>query len=160
LCGTSSCRTPEDTVSRDGRYLPGVKQAHHLVGAPRWFISYALRIDTLTFLFTDIEGSTRLLQELGERYADVLMEHYWLLRQAFRSHGGVEQGTQGDSFFYVFPSVSAAADAQHALGTGPPRVRMGIHTGEAILTAEGYAGLDVHKAARVAAAAHGGQVVL
>jgi len=92
------------------------------------------------------------------------MEHYWLLRQAFRSHGGVEQGTQGDSFFYVFPSasaaVSAAADAQHALGTGPPRVRMGIHTGEAILTAEGYAGLDVHKAARVAAAAHGGQVVL
>ena len=164
MCGTASCRTPEGTVSRDGRYLPGVKQAHHLVGAPRWFISYALRIDTLTFLFTDIEGSTRLLQELGERYADVLMEHYWLLRQAFRSHGGVEQGTQGDSFFYVFPSasaaVSAAADAQHALGTGPPRVRMGIHTGEAILTAEGYAGLDVHKAARVAAAAHGGQVVL
>lgn len=92
------------------------------------------------------------------------MEHYRVLREAFRAHGGVEQGTQGDSFFYVFPSASAAvlaaADAQHALGSGFPRVRMGIHTGEAILTAEGYTGLDVHKAARVAAAAHGGQVVL
>jgi predicted ATPase/class 3 adenylate cyclase len=133
-------------------------------GAPLRFNSYALRIETLTFLFTDIEGSTRLLQELDERYADVLMEHYRVLRKAFRAHGGVEQGTQGDSFFYVFPSASAAvsgaADAQQALGGGPPRVRIGIHTGEAVLTAEGYTGLDVHKAARIAAAGHGGQVVL
>jgi len=128
------------------------------------FISYALRIETLTFLFTDIEGSTRLLQELGERYAAVLSEHHRVLREAFSAYGGVEQGTQGDSFFVVFPSaaaaVFAAAAAQQALGGGQPRVRMGMHTGEAILTAEGYTGLDVHKAARIAAAAHGGQVVM
>jgi class 3 adenylate cyclase len=118
------------------------------------FISYALRIETLTFLFTDIEGSTRLLQELGERYAAVLSEHHRVLREAFSAYGGVEQGTQGDSFFVVFPSaaaaVFAAAAAQQALGGGQPRVRMGMHTGEAILTAEGYTGLDVHKAARIA----------
>jgi predicted ATPase len=92
------------------------------------------------------------------------MDHRRVLREAFRAHGGAEQGTQGDSFFVVFPSasaaVSAAADAQQALGGGPPRVRIGIHTGEATLTAEGYTGLDVHKAARIAAAGHGGQVVL
>jgi predicted ATPase len=119
---------------------------------------------TVTFLFTDIEGSTRLLGELGSEYADVLAEHRRLLREAFRAHGGVEVDTQGDAFFYAFAeaphAVAAAAEAQEALASGPIRVRMGIHTGEPQLTDEGYVGLDVHAGARIAACAHGGQVVL
>jgi predicted ATPase len=119
---------------------------------------------TVTFLFTDVEGSTRLLQELGEGYANALIEHRRLLRHAFARHGGVEVDTQGDAFFVAFArasdAVAAAAEAQEALGGGPIRVRMGIHTGEPTLTTEGYVGLDVHRAARIAAAAHGSQVVL
>jgi predicted ATPase len=119
---------------------------------------------TVTFLFTDIEGSTRLLSELGPSYADALAEHRQLVRDAFRAHGGVEVDTQGDAFFFAFPdaagAVAAAADAQEALISGPIRVRMGIHTGEPQRTNEGYVGLDVHAGARVAACAHGGQVVL
>ncbi|HXV03210.1 MAG TPA: adenylate/guanylate cyclase domain-containing protein, partial [Gaiellaceae bacterium] len=119
---------------------------------------------TVTFLFTDIEGSTRLLEELGERYSDVLGEHNRLLREAFERHDGVEIATQGDSFVVAFTgagdAVAAAAEAQRALAATPVRVRMGLHTGEPELTDEGYVGLDVHRAARIGAAAHGGQVVV
>ncbi len=119
---------------------------------------------TVTFLFTDVEGSTRLLQEHGARYAELLAEHRRALREAFTKHSGIEVDTQGDAFFVAFRSaadaVAAARDGQAALGSGPIRVRMGIHTGEPIVGDEGYVGLDVHRAARIAAAAHGGQTVL
>jgi predicted ATPase/class 3 adenylate cyclase len=119
---------------------------------------------TVTFLFTDVEGSTRLLQEHGDAYADLLAEHRRLLREAFAACDGVEVDTQGDAFFIAFSraadAVAAAADARHALEAGPIRVRMGIHTGEPVLTDEGYVGMDVHRAARIAAAAHGGQIVV
>ena len=119
---------------------------------------------TVTFLFTDIEGSTRLLQEHGPGYANLLAEHRRTLRDAFTRHSGVEVDTQGDAFFVVFPSaadaVAAAAEARVQLEAGPIRVRMGIHTGEPIVTDGGYVGVDVHRAARIAAAAHGGQIVL
>ena len=119
---------------------------------------------TVTFLFTDIEGSTRLLHELGDRYAEVLAEHRRALRDAFASHGGAEVDTQGDAFFVAFARASdalAAADAaQRALADGPVLVRMGLHTGEPVATEEGYIGMDVHKAARICAAGHGRQVVL
>ena len=119
---------------------------------------------TVTFLFTDVEGSTRLLDELGGAYADALTEHRRVVREAFTAHGGVEVDTQGDAFFYAFTSakeaVAAAAEAQQALQAGPISVRMGLHTGEPQLTGEGYVGLDVHRAARIAAAGHGGQVLM
>jgi predicted ATPase/class 3 adenylate cyclase len=118
---------------------------------------------TVTFLFTDIEGSTRLLDELGDEYVDALAEHRELLRAAFARHGGVEVDTQGDAFFVAFArapdAIAAAAEAQAAL-RGALRVRIGIHTGEAVVTPEGYVGIEVHRAARICAAAHGGQVVL
>ncbi|HZC29378.1 MAG TPA: adenylate/guanylate cyclase domain-containing protein, partial [Gaiellaceae bacterium] len=118
---------------------------------------------TVTFVFTDIEGSTRLLHELGGAYAGVLAEHRRVLREAFVRHGGVEVDTQGDAFFVAFARASealaAAGDAQAAL-TGPVRVRIGVHTGEPLLTDEGYVGIDVHRAARIAAAGHGGQVLV
>jgi predicted ATPase/class 3 adenylate cyclase len=119
---------------------------------------------TVTLLFSDIEGSTRLLHELGHRYGDVLEEHRRLLREAFTGRGGVEVDTQGDAFFYAFPRASdallAAAEAQHALVATPVRVRIGIHTGEPSRSAEGYVGADLHRAARIMAAAHGGQVLV
>jgi predicted ATPase/class 3 adenylate cyclase len=125
---------------------------------------------TLTLLFTDIEGSTRLLQELGDRYAEVLAEHHLQLRHAIHQHGGVEVDTQGDAFFVVFRraanAVQAAALAQRAIaahswpGGVSLRVRMGLHTGEPTLSAGMYVGLDVHRAARLCAAAHGGQVLI
>ena len=119
---------------------------------------------TVTFLFTDIEGSTRLLHELGDGYADALAEHRSALREAFTRHGGVEVDTQGDAFFFAFArasdAVGAASAGQGALEGGPIRVRMGVHTGEPTVTGEGYVGLDVHRGARIAAAAHGGQVVI
>ena len=119
---------------------------------------------TVTFLFTDIEGSTRLLHEHGERYAELLSEHRRVLRDAFARHGGVEVDTQGDAFFVAFARASdalaAAAEAQAALADGPIRVRMGLHTGEPVVTDEGYVGIDVHRAARIAAAGHGGQVLV
>src|SRR3954464_7187288 len=124
----------------------------------------ALPQGTVTFLFTDVEGSTRLLHELGEAYADVLAEHRRVLREAFARHGGVEVDTQGDAFFVAFARASdalaAAGDARDALEGGPIRVRMGLHTGEPTVTDEGYVGIDVHRAARVAAAGHGGQVLV
>jgi predicted ATPase len=119
---------------------------------------------TVTFLFTDIEGSTRLLHELGDAYADVLAEHRRLLREAFTGHGGVEVDTQGDAFFVAFTTakdaLAAAGEGQEALSGGPIRVRMGIHTGEPLATEEGYVGIDVHRAARIAAAGHGSQVIV
>lgn len=120
---------------------------------------------TVTFLFTDIEGSTRLLHALGPAaYAEALAEHRRLLRGAFARRGGVEIDTQGDAFFVAFPTAAAAAgaaqDGQEALAGGPIRVRMGLHTGAPIVTSEGYVGVDVHRGARVAALARGGQVLL
>ena len=119
---------------------------------------------TVTFLFTDIEGSTRLLYDLGDRYADVLAEHRRTLRDAFRRYCGVEVDTEGDAFFVAFQRASdalaAAAEAQRALTDTPVKVRMGIHTGEPIVAEEGYVGIDVHRAARVMAAAHGGQILI
>src|SRR5437667_7222219 len=114
---------------------------------------------TVTFVFTDIEGSTRLLHDLGpEGYADALAEHRRLLREAFGRHGGVEVDTQGDAFFVAFSSapaaVAAAREAQAALASGPICVRMGLHTGTPHLTGEGYVGVDIHKGARIAAAGH------
>jgi len=120
---------------------------------------------TVTFLFTDIEGSTRLLRQLGpDRYAEALAEHRRVLRDAFAAEGGVEVDTQGDAFLVAFPTAAGAAAAssagQHALAPGPITVRMGLHTGTPTVTAEGYVGIDVHRGARVAALAHGGQVIL
>jgi predicted ATPase len=118
---------------------------------------------TVTFLFTDIEGSTRLLHELGDAYADALAEHRLVLRDAFTRHGGVEVDTQGDAFFVAFSrttkALAAAQEAQAAL-SGPIRVRMGIHTGEPLVTEEGYVGIDVHRAARIAGVGHGGQILI
>ena len=119
----------------------------------------------VTFLFTDIEGSTRLLKQLGPQlYAVALAEHRDALRQAFVRHGGVEVDTQGDAFFFAFESaagaVHGAIEAQASLEDRPISVRIGIHTGTAHLTNEGYVGEDVHKGARIAGAGHGGQVLL
>jgi predicted ATPase/class 3 adenylate cyclase/DNA-binding CsgD family transcriptional regulator len=125
---------------------------------------------TVTLLFTDIEGSTQLLQQVGERYAEVLAACRLLLRAVFHEWHGHEVDTQGDGFFVVFAratdAVSAAVAAQCALAShswpsgAAVRVRMGMHTGEPLLTAEGYVGLDVHHAARIMSAGHGGQVIL
>jgi predicted ATPase/class 3 adenylate cyclase len=125
---------------------------------------------TITFLFTDIEGSTRLLSQLGERYEGILADHAAVVRQAIAEHGGSEVNTEGDAFFAVFPSapgaVRATAQAQlqlnAAVGTEdtPIRVRMGLHTGEGRLGGKDYAGMDVNRAARICAAGHGGQVLL
>ncbi|MBA3476287.1 MAG: hypothetical protein H0T10_05970 [Actinobacteria bacterium] len=124
----------------------------------------ALPTGTVTFAFTDIEGSTRLLHEFGDRYADVLAEHRRILRDVFSRHGGVEVDTQGDAFFIAFArasdAVAAAGEARAALADGPARVRIGIHTGEPVVTDEGYVGLDVHRAARIMGAGHGGQVLV
>ena len=119
---------------------------------------------TVTFLFTDVAGSTKLLSEHGAAYADLLGAHRVVVRAALSRHAGVEVDTQGDAFFAAFPrasdAVAAADEIRDGLGDGPVRVRIGIHTGEPLVTPEGYVGLDVHRAARIAAAAHGGQVVL
>jgi len=124
----------------------------------------ALPTGTVTFLFSDIEGSTRLLNELGSRYVDALADQRRIIREASAHHGGVEVDTQGDAVFIAFAdarqAARAAAEAQAGLSSGPVRVRMGLHTGEPIVWAEGYAGIDVHRGARICSAAHGGQVVL
>ncbi len=129
-----------------------------------------LPMGTVTLLFTDIEGSTHLLEQLGEHYTDVLAECRHLLRTAFHAYGGQEVDTQGDAFFVAFAratdAVATAVAVQHALVAHAwpkgvtVRVRMGLHTGEPQLTAEGYVGLDVHRAARLMSAGHGGQVLL
>lgn len=120
---------------------------------------------TVTFLFTDIEGSTRLLEELGsDAYAAELGRHQDVVRGALDAHGGVEVDTQGDAFFCAFASareaVACAQDIRAALAATPIRVRMGLHTGEALVADRRYVGMDVHRAARIGACGHGGQVVL
>ena len=123
----------------------------------------------LTLLFTDIEGSTRLARTLGDRFEDVLEAHNRILRESFSAHSGSEVESAGDGFFFVFPrardAVAAAVEAQRALAAEPwpeeaaVKVRMGIHTGEVNL-ADTHRGVAVHRAARISAAAHGGQIVL
>jgi class 3 adenylate cyclase len=125
---------------------------------------------TVTFLFTDIEGSTRLAARLSERYVDVLADHQRLLREAFAGSSGREMDTQGDAFFVVFPrakdAVAAALSGQRALAghrwpdDGNVRVRMGLHTGEPAAAHGRYIGLGVHRAARICSAGHGGQILL
>jgi len=126
---------------------------------------------TVTFAFTDIEGSTRLLQELGDvDYATVSSDHRRLVREAFGAHGGTEIDTQGDAFFYSFlrarDAAAGAIEAQRALRAHSwpdgreVRVRMGLHTGEPHVGDEGYLGIDVVRAARIAAAGHGGQILV
>ncbi|MBA3412882.1 MAG: tetratricopeptide repeat protein [Actinobacteria bacterium] len=133
-------------------------------------VERSLPTGTVSLLCTDVEGSTRLLNALGERYAEALAEHRRLLRAAFGEHRGCEVDTQGDAFFYAFPraqdAVAGAVAAQRALASHvwpeglPLRVRIGIHTGEPTATGEGYVGIDVHRVARVMSAGHGGQVLL
>jgi predicted ATPase/class 3 adenylate cyclase len=133
-------------------------------------IEAQLPTGTVTFLFTDIEGSTRILTLMGDRYAGLLARHAEIMRSAISSHGGAEVDTQGDSFFAAFPSaidaLGAAVAAQRGLAAtqwpqgATIRVRMGLHTGDGHLGGEGYVGLDVHLAARMAAAGHGGQVLI
>jgi len=125
---------------------------------------------TVTFLFSDVEGSTELLRTLRDGYADVMSDHERLLRSAFEGAGGHEINTQGDSFFVAFrkpkDAVGAALEAQRAIGShewpegAEMRVRIGIHTGEATVAGDRYVGLGVHRAARICAAAHGGQVLI
>jgi class 3 adenylate cyclase/streptogramin lyase len=125
---------------------------------------------TATFLFTDIEGSTALLKQLRERYAEALADHHRILREAVAANGGTEIDNQGDSFFVAFrrarEAVLAAADAQRALQEHEwpegvsLRVRMGIHTGEAELAGDRYLGVSVHRAARISSLGHGGQVLV
>lgn len=125
---------------------------------------------TVTFLFTDIEGSTRLLHELGPDYGSVQNDHMQIMRDAISVGVGVEIRTEGDAFFAVFSSatgaVAAAVEAQRGMSDhdwshgGPLRVRMGMHTGEGVLGGDDYLGIDVNRAARIAAAGHGGQVLL
>ena len=120
---------------------------------------------TVTLLFTDIEGSTRLLHALGPaRYADALAEHRRIVREAAAVHGGVEVDTQGDAFFIAFPTPGGAAEAalsaREGLEAGAIRVRMGLHTGTPTVTPEGYVGEDVHRGARIAALAHGDQILV
>ena len=125
---------------------------------------------TVTFFFSDIEGSTRLIQELGPDYPAALLAHHTIQREALAAHGGQELRTEGDSFFIVFGSAldacaGAAAVQQMLLAHAWPRdskvrVRVGLHTGEAVLVGNEYLGLEVHRAARIAGAAHGGQVLL
>src|SRR6476620_8199891 len=131
---------------------------------------HELPTGTVTLLFTDIEGSTRLLQRAGESYATLLDQHRRVLRHAFSSHGGVEVDAQGDAFFVAFATAqdaaAAAIEAQQALALeawpddNEIRVRIGLHTGEPTAANGNYVGLAVHQGARVMAAGHGGQVLL
>jgi predicted ATPase/class 3 adenylate cyclase len=125
----------------------------------------------ITLVFTDVEGSTRLLDELGDdAYADALADHHRLIRSAIVSHGGVEVDTQGDAFFVAFAdaddALTATLEAQLSLArhpwshNAPVRVRIGVHTGKVLRHSEGYVGITVHQAARIASTAHGGQIVV
>ena len=125
---------------------------------------------TITFVFTDIEGSTRLVQQMGDRFPELLADHHRVMRDAFGAEGGVEVMTEGDSFFVVFTSapaaVRAAVAAQRSLAAHPwpdgavVNVRMGLHTGEGLMVGDNYGGIDVHRAARISAAGHGGQILI
>jgi len=130
----------------------------------------ALPTGTLTFLFTDIEGSTRLLRELGDRFGPLLERHQALVREGFGRHGGIEVHTEGDSFFCVFETapqgLAAAVDIQQAMASEDwidgrrVKLRIGVHTGVATLGGDDYVGIDVHRAARISETGHGGQVVV
>jgi class 3 adenylate cyclase len=130
----------------------------------------ALPAGTVTFVFSDVEGSTELLKRLGDAYATLIADHRRIVRETFEQHGGVEIDAQGDAFFFAFARARDAAAAaveaqrrheQHAWPNGERvRVRMGLHTGEPAVGAEGYLGLDVVRAARIAAAGQGGHVLL
>jgi class 3 adenylate cyclase len=125
---------------------------------------------TVTFLYTDIEGSTELLGRLGDRYAGVLEEHRRLMRELVERAGGTEIDCRGDEFLFVFaeagPAVEAAVHAQQALADhawpeeAKVDVRMGLHSGEPTIQGSSYLGLDVHRVARLASAGHGGQVLM
>lgn len=125
---------------------------------------------TVTFVFTDIEGSTALLKQLGERYGEVLSQHRRIVRETFGGAGGTEIDTQGDAFFFAFPrareAVNSSVDVQrqHAEAEWPDgstvRVRIGLHTGEPAVGEEGYLGLDVVRAARICTVARGGNVLM
>lgn len=133
-------------------------------------MSTSLPMGTVTFVFTDIEGSTDLLRRLGDRYVDVVAQHRRILREEFSTRSGVEMDTQGDAFFFSFArardAVAAAVAAQLRLASHrwPDQarvgVRMSLHTGEPVVGEEGYIGIDVVRAARICAAGHGGQVLL
>jgi class 3 adenylate cyclase len=143
---------------------------HSVLAWQSWHRAAAGGIRPVTFLFSDIEGSTRLVKALRERYAQVLAEHRRLVRAAIADHAGQEVDTQGDAFFVAFasakPAVLCALQVQRVLAAhdwpdgAPVRVRIGIHTGQAIQAGEGYTGLAVHRAARICAAARGGQVLI
>ena len=130
----------------------------------------SLPAGTVTFLFSDIEGSTRLLQELGEDYAQVVDDHRRIMRGEIEGHGGIEIDTQGDAFFFSFmrakDAAEAAVEAQRALAAhewprgAQVRVRMGLHTGEPQVGEHGYLGIDVVRAARICSAGNGGQILL
>src|SRR5919106_1809901 len=125
---------------------------------------------TVTFVFTDIEGSTELVTRLGEEYRELLNTHHRLLREPFSARGGVGASTGGDAFFVLLTAapqaVAAAVEAQRAVSQHPwpdgvdVRVRIGIHSGEAAFGGDNYVGVDLHRASRIMAAAHGGQIVL
>ena len=160
------------------RHDPSLQGAHTPAGTESHSDSLAqagpdfrgLPAGSVTMLFTDIEGSTRLAERLGDCYPDTLTAHHRLVREAIQETGGHEVGTAGDSFFAVFgraaDAIECARRAQLALGAGvwpsgaPPRVRIGIHTGTPVVAEGQIVGMDVHRAARVMAAAHGGQVLL
>jgi predicted ATPase/class 3 adenylate cyclase len=170
--------TGEDHTSFEAAARRGARQADPVTptdaptaAVPNTSVLSSLPTGTVTFLFTDLEGSTRLLQQLGAtRYAAVRDTHAHVLRAACAAHGGREVDTQGDSFFFAFPTapdaVAAAAAAQQAIvtqlwpATVTVRVRIGLHTGAPLLAGDHYVGLDVHRAARIAACGHGGQVLL
>ena len=130
----------------------------------------SLPTGTVTFLFTDIEASTRLLQQVGSQFSGIVEDHFEIMRAAIAASSGTVVGTAGDSFFAVFrepiDGVQAAVKAQRDLAAHrwshgqPVRVRMGLHTGRGELGGDGYIGLDVHRAARIADAGHGGQVLM
>ncbi|HWH24901.1 MAG TPA: adenylate/guanylate cyclase domain-containing protein, partial [Candidatus Limnocylindria bacterium] len=127
-------------------------------------------VGTLTLVFTDIEGSTALLRRLGDGYADLLAAHHRIVREVFGAHGGSERDSAGDGFYYSFPSARAAlagaVEAQHRLFAQrwpdgvEVRVRMSLHTGEPVSAQVGLVGMDIHRAARICAAGHGGQVLV
>src|SRR5215212_5042632 len=162
-------RLPATPSSRYSQPSRGVVQPRGSGSAKRSCMP-GLPAGTVTLLFTDIEGSTRLLLRLGAEYPAVLDEHHRLLGEAVRAHGGQVLDTQGDACFAVFmrgsEAVAAAAAIQRALAAHPwphdleVRVRLGLHTGEPTVTPTGYAGLDVHRAARICSAGHGGQILV
>jgi predicted ATPase/DNA-binding SARP family transcriptional activator len=160
-----SLRELERAILRHDPALSTPAGAECSQGSGRATVAAPLPAGTVTFLFTDVEGSTRLLGELGSvRYSEELGRHRELVRQAVANHGGSVLGTEGDAFFVAFARASdalaTASEVHAALADGAVRVRIGVHTGEPLLVDGDYVGLDVHKAARICGAAHGGQVVV